>query len=149
MSRFANLPLAVRLAAAFGMQAVALLLVTLLAFDAFGSFNHEIKGLSRRDVRAVSLAGEVGQQVQSIGRLATEHLYVYDGDLENQDRIAAEARASIADATKDAAELSALTKGNAAMAAFSAQATTWGKDLDEALTRSRAETVSGADDRSG
>jgi methyl-accepting chemotaxis protein len=149
MSRFANLPLAVRLAAAFGLQAVALLLVTLLAFEAFGSFKHEIRGLSERDVRAVSLAGEVGQQVQSIGRLAAEHLYVYDGDLKNEDRIAAEAKASIADATKDATQLAALTKGNANMETFSAQATVWGKDLNEALTRSRAETVSGTDDRSG
>src|SRR3954470_10954709 len=142
MSRFANLPLAVRLAAAFGLQAVALLLVTLLAFEAFGSFKHEVKGLSERDVRAVSLAGEVGQQVQSIGRLAAEHVYVHAGDLAAQDRVAAEAKASIADATKDAAELAALTQGNANMAAFSAQATIWGKDLNEALARSRAETIS-------
>jgi HAMP domain-containing protein len=149
MSRFANLPLAVRLAAAFGLQAIALLLVTLLAFEAFGSFKHEVKGLSERDVRAVSLAGKVGQEVQSIGRLAAEHLYVYDGDLKNEDRIAGEVKASIDQATKEATELGSLTKGNAHMATFSEEATTWGKSLDEALVRSRAETVSGADDRSG
>jgi hypothetical protein len=67
------------------VKAVALLLVTLLAFEAFGSFKHEVKGLSARDVRA----GKVGQRVQSIGRLAAEHLYVYDGDLSNEDRILA------------------------------------------------------------
>jgi methyl-accepting chemotaxis protein len=90
MSRFASLPLAVRLAAAFGLQLVALALVTLLAFEAFGSFKHEVRGLAERDVRAVSVAGQVGQQVQAIGRLAAEHVYVYDGDLAAQDRIAAE-----------------------------------------------------------
>ena len=46
MSRFANLPLAVRLAAAFGLQAVALLLVTVLALDAFGMFRDEVDELS-------------------------------------------------------------------------------------------------------
>jgi methyl-accepting chemotaxis protein len=149
VSRFANLPLAVRLGAAFGLQAVALLLVTLLALEAFGSFKHEVAGLSVRDVRAVSLAGEVGQRVQSIGRLAAEHLYVYDGDLSNEDRIAAEVKASVDDATKNATELGALVEDNPNVAAFSAKATAWGKLLNAALARSRAETVSGAEDRSG
>jgi hypothetical protein len=80
MPRFANLPLAVRLAAAFGLQLIALALVTLLAFEAFGSFKSEVRGLAERDVRAVSIAGQAGQKVQAIGRLAAEHLYVDDGD---------------------------------------------------------------------
>ena len=94
MARFANLPLAVRLAAAFGLQLVALALVTLLAFEAFGSFKQEVRGLASRDVRAVSLAGQIGQKVQAVGRLAAEHVYVYDGDLRNQERIEAEIKRS-------------------------------------------------------
>ena len=89
MSRFANLPLAVRLGTAFGLQAVALLLVTVLALAGLRLVPERgPRRCRQRDVRAVSLAGEVGQHVQSIGRLTTEHLYVYDGDLEAQDQLA-------------------------------------------------------------
>jgi hypothetical protein len=149
MSRFANLPLAVRLATAFGAQAIALLLVTLLALNAFGTFGAGVQELSRRDVRAVSLAGEVGQHVQSIGRLATEHLYVYDGDVKTRDRIATQIEAMATTAQGDAKQLTALTKGNPHMANFSEQVLAWDKALNMALTRSRAESVRGADDRSG
>ena len=83
-------------------------LVTLLAFEAFGSFKHEVRGLAERDVRAVSVAGEVGQQVQSIGRLAAEHLYVYDGDPRAQDRIAAEIKRIAGRAERRTAELGTL-----------------------------------------
>src|SRR4051812_12128827 len=149
MSRFANLPLAVRLAAAFGLQAFALLLVTVLALNAFGSFRDDVRGLSTRDVRAVSLAGEVGQHVQSIGRLATEHLYVYDGDLKSQDQIAARIKTMSADAQGDAKQLAALLHSDPNIVSFSEQATIWGHALDQALAKSRAETVSGTDNRTG
>jgi methyl-accepting chemotaxis protein len=149
MSRFANLPLAVRLAAAFGLQAIALLLVTVLALQAFGTFRHEVHALSTQNVRAVSLAGEVGQHVQSIGRLSTEHLYVYDGDLKAQDRLATQIEAMGTDAEGDAKQLAALAEGNPHMASFTKQVLAWDKALNTALTRSRAESVSGTDDRSG
>jgi nitrogen fixation/metabolism regulation signal transduction histidine kinase len=149
ISRFANLPLAVRLAAAFGLQAVALLLVTVLALNAFGNFRNEVHGLSTYDVRAVSLAGEVGQHIQSIGRLATEHLYVYDGDLKSQDQIAARIKTMSADAQGDAKQLAALLESDPNIESFSEQATVWGHALDEALAKSRAETVSGTDNRTG
>jgi hypothetical protein len=49
--------LAVRLATAFDAQAVALLVVTLLALNAFGTFGAGVHELSTQNVRAVSLAG--------------------------------------------------------------------------------------------
>jgi methyl-accepting chemotaxis protein len=149
MSRFANLPLAVRLAAAFGLQAAALLLVTVLALNAFGTFGHAVDELSTRDVRAISLAGEVGQNVQSIGRLATEHLYVYDGDLKSQDQIAARIKTMNADAQGEVKQLAALVAGDPNIESFSEQATIWGNALNKALTESRAETVSGTANRTG
>jgi methyl-accepting chemotaxis protein len=142
MARFANLPLAVRLAAAFGLQLVALALVTLLAFEAFGSFKHEVQGLASRDVRAVSLAGQIGQQVQAIGRLAAEHVYVYDGDARNQDRIAGEIKRTADRAQRETAELGALVDARA----FTAQERAWHERLDAALARSRAGDRSGSRD---
>ena len=126
MSRFANLPLAVRLAAAFGLQAVALLLVTLLAFEAFGSFKHEVKGSPRGCARSRSPARSARRSSRSAGSrpstststTATWH----------QDRIAAEVKAiDRAARRRSAAELGALTKGDPNMATFSEQATTWSK----------------------
>jgi methyl-accepting chemotaxis protein len=149
MSRFANLPLAVRLAAAFGLQAAALLLVTVLALNAFGTSSDAIGEISARDVRAVSLAGEVGQNVQSIGRLATEHLYVYDGDLKSQDQIAARIKTMNADAQSEAKQLAELVAGDPNLASFSEQATIWSNVLNEALAASRAETVAHKENRTG
>ena len=65
MSRFANLPIAVRLGAAFGLLALALLAVTLIAVHAFGTFRDDTQKLADRDVRAVAVAGELGQNVQA------------------------------------------------------------------------------------
>jgi methyl-accepting chemotaxis protein len=125
------------------------LLVTVLALQAFSSFKHELDGLSNRDVRAVSLAGEVGQHVQAIGRLATEHIYVYDGDLASQDRIAKQIEEMGSDAQADAAKLAALAEGNPNMTAFTKQVLPWSKELRQAIAASRAETVRNAEDRSG
>ena len=41
MSRLANLPIAVRLGAAFGLLALALLAITLMATHAFGTFHDD------------------------------------------------------------------------------------------------------------
>src|SRR5690242_14934150 len=137
MSRFSSLPLAVRLAAAFGLQLIALALVTLLAFEAFGSFKHEVRGLASRDVRAVSLAGQVGQQVQATGRLAAEHVY---GDPREQRRIAAEIKRTAAEAQRETDELAALTD----VRAFTVQERAWHKQLDAAVARSAAGDPAGA-----
>lgn len=140
MARFANLPLAVRLAAAFGLQLIALGLVTLLAFEAFGSFKREVRALASRDVRAVSLAGQIGQKVQAVGRLAAEHVYVYDGDVGNQDRIEAEIKRTSALAQRETDELGALVDA----AAFTRQERAWHERLDATLAASRAGDRSGS-----
>src|ERR1044072_3187630 len=87
MSRFANLPIAVRLGTAFGLLAVALLAITLLATRAFGIFHDDTERLEQRDVRALAVAGRLGQDLQGVGRETAEHLYVHDGDLKAQDGI--------------------------------------------------------------
>ena len=56
-----------------------MLAITLTAVQAFGTFRDDTQKLSDRDVRALAVAGELGQDVQGAGREAVEHLYVYDG----------------------------------------------------------------------
>ena len=150
MSRFANLPLAARLGAAFGLLAVALLLVTVTAVRVFGQFEHDTDGLAHDN--AAVLAGDLGQRVQAVGRLTAEHLYVYDGDLESQDRIAARIDTVGNGAIADGRKLAPLVEGTSAaapLAQFNRTATRWRAALRKALRRSRHETVAGVDDRSG
>ena len=87
--------------------------------------------------------------MQSIGHLAAEHLYVFDGDLQTQDEIAKKIKDMRIDSEGDAAQLAALVKGNPHMAEFLRQRNVWNKAMDSALAKSRAETVSNVDDRDG
>ena len=142
MSRFASLPLAVRVATAFGLQAIALIVVTVLALNALGTFRAEVHDLAETDVRAVSLAGEVGQYVQAIGRLSTEHLYVHAGDSAAQQALAAEIEELRADAQADAVRLRTLVRGNTQMARFDELVGPW----NEALTKALELSVAGRSD---
>ena len=149
MPRFAHLPLAVRLAAAFALQAVALLLVAVLALNAFGDFSADTDELAERDVRAVSLAGEIGQHWQLMSRLAADHLYVHDGDLKAQDGIAKTIAENHKDSSADATELAKLMPESAELARVQREAAAWKRNLDKALELSRAETVDNVEERDG
>src|SRR4051794_32251182 len=145
MSRFANLSIAVRLGVAFGLQAVALLALTLVATHAFSSFHEDTRTLNARDVRALAVAGQLGQELQGVGRETAEHLYVYDGDLKSQDEIQ-QTIETLAAATRDhASQLTQLVAGTPAereAQAFTSHATTWHALVEDAVRRSRDETRS-------
>ena len=152
MSRLANLPIAVRLGVAFGLLAVALLVITLLATRAFGVFHDDTQKLEERDVQALAIAGQLGQDLQGVGRETAEHLYVYDGDLEAQDELQAVIDELTAKTHADASALTKLVAGTAAEAPareLSAHATTWSALVDDAIRLSREETRAEAEDRSG
>jgi methyl-accepting chemotaxis protein len=152
MSRLANLPIAVRLGAGFGLLAVAMLAITLLATHAFGSFRDDTQRLSDRDVRALAVAGQLGQNLQGAGRETVEHLYVYDGDLKAQDEIQATFEQMLKEAQAESTELSQLTQGTAAAtqaATISKSVTAWGELATEAVKRSREETVRSVEERDG
>src|ERR687897_3820766 len=114
MSRLANMPIAARLGAGFGLLALAMLAITILATQAFGTFKADTQRLSDRDVRSLAVAGELGQNLQGAGREAVEHLYVYDGDLKAQDEIQAAFEQMLKEAKAASVELTELTDGTAA-----------------------------------
>ncbi|MDA0181213.1 methyl-accepting chemotaxis protein [Solirubrobacter phytolaccae] len=152
MSRLANLPIAARLGAGFGLLALAMLAITLLATQAFGTFKSDTQRLSDRDVRALAVAGELGQNLQGAGRETVEHLYVYDGDLKTQDEIQATFEQMLKKAQDGSTELTKLTQGTAASAqaaTIAKSVTAWGELATEAVSRSRQETVDNVEERDG
>jgi methyl-accepting chemotaxis protein len=152
MPRFANLPLAVRIGSAFGLLAVALVAITVISVNLFNSFDGRVAELADNDVRAVALAGDLGQRVQAVGRLTADHLYVYDGDLKNQDRIAQTLGTLANGAIADGKKLAPLVKGSDAEAPyddFNTAVQAWGTSVRKALALSRKETLANAEERDG
>src|ERR1700754_1426264 len=152
MSRLASLPIAARLGAGFGLLALALLAVTLIASRAFGTFHDDTQRLEHRDLRALAVASKLGQDLQGTGRETAEHLYVYDGDIKTEDRIQRTLETLRTRTEQDGAALTKLLAGTSAEAearAFTEHAATWSALVEDAIVRSRAETLRGDEDRSG
>ena len=121
MQRLKDLPLAGRLGLGFGTLALALIVVAAFAGTRMGALGDNLRTLDERDLAATELAGQVGTRASAIGRLVVQHLYVYDGDLKTEDKIAAEIvklRDANAGAAKHLAELTAGTPVEAATAEF-------------------------------
>ena len=122
----------------------------MIALNAFGTFRADADELAERDVRAVSLAGEVGQHWQLMGRLAAEHLYVLDGDLKAQDGIAERHRGERQGLERGLRRSSrSWSPATRSSRACSSDADAWRTHLEQALELSRAETVDAVEDRDG
>ncbi|WP_210493470.1 HAMP domain-containing methyl-accepting chemotaxis protein [Patulibacter sp. SYSU D01012] len=150
LSRFNDLRLAHRLAVAFGALGLALLVVTLVGVSGFGTVNDATGKVSDRDVPALDIAGSLDTQASV--RLTTEHLYVYDGDAQNEKRIAAQLTArgrANAAAGKRIATLVRGTAVEAPVAKLLADRAELVAAITKAIRLSTAETARGADDRSG
>src|SRR3954469_2206331 len=152
VSRFNNLRLAYRLGIAFGVVILALVVIGAISVTKLGALSNEAETMSTHDVVSMQRVLTIEHRLQTTAYLATSHLYVHDGDLSAQDRIAKQADAlAAADAADfkaldtsidDAGSRALLGKYKAAVAQF---ATTSGT----AIRRSRAETVRNAEDRAG
>ena len=82
-------PLGARLAAAFAILAAALLIVGLVGVSASRSLDlSSTSSSSGNRVKALSLVSALGLDAQANAQEIVSHLYVYDGELQNQDVIA-------------------------------------------------------------
>jgi methyl-accepting chemotaxis protein len=152
MSALRNLPLGVRLAAAFGALGLGLVIVAITGVVAMSGLSGKANVLADEHVHGAQLlAGNERRSKDDIS-LITRHLYVYDGDLTEQDRVAAELRKHYAESAKASAELEKVYAGTpveqpfADYAALRAEART---TQDAIIDRSRQETLRKAQDRSG
>jgi methyl-accepting chemotaxis protein len=149
---FRNLRLAVRLAIAFGALAVGLLLVGGVAVTAMGGLKDETTTLGAHDLRATRLAGELAERNATIAHLVAQHLYVHDGDLETQDGLQKRMEKLSSENTKDGDVLKGLLAGgpeNDEMNAFADARTAFRGSWQEAVKRSRQETIQNVEERDG
>lgn len=101
MSAFKNARLSRRLGAAFGLLVVALAVVAGVAFTQLDALDERVHTLTERDAAALSKVGDLGTRIQGTAHDSAEHLYVYDGNLEEQDRIQAQQRESVEEIAAD------------------------------------------------
>jgi methyl-accepting chemotaxis protein len=150
MQRLKDLPLAARLGLGFGALALALVIVAALAGTRMGALGGDVRSLNETDLRATDLAGRVSTRAAKIGTHVAQHLYVYDGDLEAEDELAAQVDELRERNAADVKELEALlggTPNEAAAARFAAARADFAAAYAEAIERSRRETVGGVEER--
>ena len=90
MQKLRNLPLAARLGVAFGALALGLLFVSFVAFRSTDTLKERVGELSAEVPEYTSLVQGLAAHLPEEAHLTVRHLYVFDGELENQDEVAAE-----------------------------------------------------------
>ena len=152
MTRFNNLRLAQRLGVAFGAMILALVVISALSVAKLTALDDGASALSDHSVVSQQKALQVSAAIENASALSLSHLYVHDGDLAAQDKIAAEiatvrsrGNATVAGLRKSADDprLPPLIDRLASTRAQFVAAYT------KAVKLSRAETVRNAEDRSG
>ena len=147
-----NLRVSLRLALAFGLLGAGLLLVAVLGVQRTSDLKADASRLGNRDVAALTVTREMSERLGAAGELLVRHLYVYDGDLTTQDKIAKQLGAIKKADQADAAKLATLVKGTpaaAALAEHSELAKAYGATRAKALALSRQETVNNVEERDG
>jgi methyl-accepting chemotaxis protein len=152
MSRIRNLPLAARLGGAFGVLCVALAIVAFAGMNALSGVREDIDHIAERQLVAAQLLGGMQQRAKDNVSLVSQHVYVFDGNLDKQDELAKEVEEHWALSKADGTKLEGIFKGTSAEDEYAA----WSKlrsDIvavqKQVLEASRAETVRNAEDRSG
>src|SRR3954447_1364304 len=119
MSRISNLRLGARLAVAFGVLAVALAVVSAVAFTKLTSVGNETAKLgSGKDAHALESVDDARTSLHNMAHGVVRHLYVYDGDLKTEDRIAAKLTKENATITRALNQVPATLTTSRAKAAF-------------------------------
>ncbi len=148
---FRNLKLGIRLGLSFGALIAALVLVGAIGFHDMDALGTDTQDLADNDVRALTVAASLADRSAVTAHLVAQHLYVHDGELAAQDALAARIAPVSARNNADIRSLDALIGAGSRdeLRRFDTTEARFAKAYVQALRRSRAETVAGADDRSG
>src|SRR4051794_20092168 len=152
MTSIRNLPLAVRLGGAFGALCLMLAIVAFSGVHSMNGVRDDSRNLANRHLRVAQLIGGIQQRAKDNMSLVAQHLYVYDGDLQSQDRIAGDLKANWAANAAAGPKLAALVKGTPLADEYADYAQL--RDVfvatqKRAVALSRKETVQNVEDRDG
>jgi methyl-accepting chemotaxis protein len=156
MQRLRSLRLAVRLGIAFGALGLGLLVVTLVAFSSTANLDTKVSALAVDVPKYTANVDGIAARMPQEAHLLAQHLYVYDGNLAAQDKVAKqfEALAGQDDKAFDymLSVLSVAPDPETRAAADGVKKLKAGYDAMTDLSRkaiaaSRQETVSGAEER--
>ena len=146
-------PLGARLAAAFAILAAALLVVGLVGVSASRSLDlSSTSSSSANRLKALSLVSSLGLNAQSNAQEIVSHLYVYDGELQNQDVIAwriGQGNAQVVTQMRQLAPLATDTATKRDLANLAGARDAFLRASTKAVSLSRTETVHHADRRRG
>jgi methyl-accepting chemotaxis protein len=152
MSTIRNLALGTRLAAAFGALGLGLVIVAITGIVAMNGVDRDTRELAEKHVPGANLLGGLEQRAKDGMSLTAQHLYVYDGNLREEDRIARHLRGHYGEDAKDLAELKRLYGGTPAarqLTDYVAGTAEMQAAQERIINRSRQETLRNAEDRSG
>ena len=116
MQTLRNLRLSARLGGAFGLVAVLLLAIAVLGATRLGVVKNDVNQLASHEIRAQALVGQMAERSSATINAVTQHLYVFDGNLKEEDALAAEIKAAMTADDADAAKLAPLVAGTPAAA---------------------------------
>src|SRR5262245_1967137 len=108
MKHIRNLPLAIRLGGAFGALCLSLAIVALTGVLAMKGLRADSDELANRHLRTAELLADLQMRTKDDVSLVAQHLYVHDGDLPTQDKVAGALKANWTKNKADAAELAKL-----------------------------------------
>ena len=152
MKALMNLRLGVRLGIAFGAIGLALIIVSGMSLSALSALNNDTETITSRDNAALEEIANIGARIEANANATTQHLYVHDGDLEAQDAIAkeiAERKTAIGEEVAQLEKHIATPEAKRALHVFTATRKGFVAAFDDALVRSREETVDGVEERTG
>jgi len=152
MSRFNNLRLAYRLGLAFGAMILALVVIGAVSVSKINALDGDVSDLSDHDMVAQQHVLDIQSGVQRASYLVTSHLYVHDGELAMQDKVATEIAAVAKTGDADLKGLKA-SDGEASTGALIGRLQTARDEfqaaVNTAVRRSRDETVRNVEERDG
>ena len=152
MTAIRNLPLAARLGGAFGVLCLALAIVAFTGVHAMNGVRDDSKTLAGHHMKVAELLGGVRARAKDNVSLVAQHLYVFDGDLAAEDKVAGQLKANWAKNKVAGAELEKQYAGTAAEGAYGDYAKLRDEYVDaqkRAIALSRTETVQNVEERDG
>ena len=149
MSRLRNLSIGLRLALAFGVVSFLCLVVAFVGFRGAKDLEHATDSVAE-GASSLSMLGSVSQAAARNGRDLARHLYVFDGNLSEQDKLAKEIHEREEHAAELVEQIAAIHPDDAELWQRLAETEeAFGAAADEALKRSRTETVDNVEERAG